>query len=36
MNADHLAARAWIDSAAEIHTGAITELGFLRLSLTAA
>jgi len=35
-HADHLAAKAWINSAAEFHTCAITELGFLRISLSAA
>jgi len=33
---DHLAAKAWVDSASEFHTCAITELGFLRISLSAA
>jgi len=35
-HSDHLAARAWIDSADEFYTCAITELGFLRISLSAA
>jgi uncharacterized protein len=35
-HADHLAAKAWIDSAGKFYTCAITELGFLRVSLTAA
>jgi predicted nucleic acid-binding protein len=33
-HSDHLAAKAWIDSAREFHTCAITELGFLRISLS--
>jgi len=32
----HLAAKAWIDSADRFHTCAISELGFLRISLSAA
>ena len=35
-HSDHLAAKAWIDSAGEFYTCAITELGFLRISLSAA
>ena len=33
---DHLAAKAWIDSVDEFFTCAITELGFLRISLSVA
>jgi uncharacterized protein len=33
---DHLSAKAWIDSLGEFHTCAITELGFLRISLSVA
>lgn len=33
---DHLAAKSWVDSVGEFHTCAITELGFLRVSLSAA
>ena len=33
---DHLAAKAWIDSVGSFHTCAITELGFLRISLSVA
>lgn len=33
---DHLAAKAWVDSASEFYTCAITELGFLRVSLSVA
>jgi predicted nucleic acid-binding protein len=35
-HSDHPAAKAWIDSADEFYTCAITELGFLRISLSAA
>lgn len=35
-HADHLAAKAWIDSVDEFYTCAITELGFLRISLSSA
>jgi predicted nucleic acid-binding protein len=33
---DHLAAKAWVDSAASFHTCAISELGFVRISLSGA
>jgi hypothetical protein len=33
---NHRAAKAWIDSSGEFYTCAITELGFLRISLSAA
>ena len=33
---DHLAAKAWVDSADRFYTCAITELGFIRISLSAA
>jgi uncharacterized protein len=33
---DHRAAKAWIDSAGEFYTCAITELGFLRISWSVA
>jgi predicted nucleic acid-binding protein len=33
---DHLAAKAWIASLDKFHTTAITELGFVRISLSAA
>jgi predicted nucleic acid-binding protein len=33
---DHLAAKAWIDSVDTFHTTAITELGFIRISLSIA
>jgi uncharacterized protein len=35
-HSNHRAAKAWIDSTAEFYTCAITELGFLRISLSAA
>ena len=35
-HSDHLAAKAWINSADEFYTCAITELGFLRISLSVA
>jgi len=35
-HADHSAARTWLDSADEFFACAITELGFLRISLSAA
>ena len=35
-HADHLAAKAWIDSVDKFYTTAITELGFVRISLSAA
>jgi predicted nucleic acid-binding protein len=35
-HADHPAAKAWMDSVGEFYTCAITELGFLRISLSAA
>ena len=33
---EHQAAKAWVDSVSEFHTCAITELGFVRISLSAA
>lgn len=33
-HSDHLAAKAWIDSVGEFYTCAITESGFLRISLS--
>ncbi len=33
---DHLAAKAWIDSADKFYTTAIVELGFVRISLSSA
>lgn len=33
---EHFAAKAWVDSVGEFHTCAITELGFVRISLSAA
>ena len=33
---DHSAAKAWIESVGKFHTTAITELGFVRVSLSAA
>jgi uncharacterized protein len=33
---DHLAAKAWIDSVDKFYTTAITELGFVRISLSTA
>lgn len=33
---DHLAAKAWVNSVSEFHTCAISELGFLRVSLSVA
>jgi predicted nucleic acid-binding protein len=33
---DRLAAKAWMDSLREFHTCAITELGFIRISLSSA
>ena len=33
---NHLAAKSWVDSVAEFHTCAMTELGFIRISLSAA
>lgn len=33
---NHLAAKSWVDSVVEFHTCAITELGFIRISLSAA
>jgi predicted nucleic acid-binding protein len=35
-HADHSAVADWLDSVPEFHTCAITELGFVRVSLTAA
>jgi predicted nucleic acid-binding protein len=35
-HADHSAVANWLDSVPEFHTCAITELGFVRVSLTAA
>lgn len=35
-HSDHVAARTWIDSLDEFYTCAISELGFLRISLSAA
>lgn len=35
-HAQHLAAKAWVDSAREFHTCAIVELGFIRISLSSA
>jgi uncharacterized protein len=31
---DHVNSRSWVDSATEFHTCAITELGFIRISLS--
>lgn len=31
---DHLAAKAWVDASGEFYTSAITELGFVRVSLS--
>jgi predicted nucleic acid-binding protein len=33
---DHVKSKAWIDSVGEFHTCAITELGFIRISLSSA
>ena len=33
---DHSAAKAWIDSSDQFHTSAITELGFVRVSMSPA
>jgi len=33
---DHQSAKAWLDSLTEFHTCAITELGFVRISLSSA
>lgn len=33
---DHLKSKSWIDSTGEFHTCAITELGFVRISLSGA
>jgi hypothetical protein len=35
-HADHLAVKAWVNSSAAFHTCPITELGFVRISLSAA
>ena len=33
---DHVKSKAWIDSVGEFHTCAISELGFIRISLSSA
>ncbi|MGI8435328.1 MAG: PIN domain-containing protein [Chthoniobacterales bacterium] len=33
---DHLRSKSWVDSVAQFHTCAITELGFIRISLSSA
>jgi uncharacterized protein len=35
-HSDHSAAKAWVDSVGPFHTCAISELGFVRISLTSA
>jgi predicted nucleic acid-binding protein len=35
-HAQHLTAKAWVDSVGEFHTCAIAELGFIRISLSSA
>jgi uncharacterized protein len=35
-HSDHVAVKSWIESATEFHTCPISELGFVRISLTAA
>jgi predicted nucleic acid-binding protein len=35
-HAQHLTAKGWVDSVSEFHTCAITELGFIRVSLSSA